>query len=54
MVLGILLTRSAQNRDKVGDNDVDDNAPMEPPPSRHEAFQAKITIEKYIQAIDEP
>lgn len=38
----------------VGDNDVDDDTTMEPPPSRHEALQAKIIIEKYIQAIDEP
>ena len=38
----------------VGDNDVDDDAPFELPPSRHEALQAKITIDKYIQSIDEP
>ena len=38
----------------VGDNDIDDDAPIETPPSRHEALQAKITIEKYIETIDEP
>ena len=38
----------------VGDNDIDDNAPIEPPLSRHEALQAKITIEKYIETIDKP
>ena len=34
--------------------DADDDAPTEPPPARHEALQAKIIIEKYIEAIDEP
>ena len=37
-----------------GDNDIDDDALIEPPPLRHEALQAKITIEKYIETIDEP
>lgn len=37
-----------------GDNDIDDDSPIAPPPSRHEALQAKITIEKYISTIDEP
>jgi hypothetical protein len=38
----------------IGDDDVDDNAPIELPPSRHEALQAKIVIEKYVETIDEP
>ena len=37
-----------------GDNDIDDDALIEPPLSCHEALQAKITIEKYIETIDEP
>jgi hypothetical protein len=37
-----------------GDNDIDNDVPIVPPPSRHEALQAKITIEKYISTIDEP
>ena len=35
-------------------NDVDDDTPIEAPPSLHEALQAKITIEKYIETIDKP
>ena len=38
----------------ISDNDVDDDAPIELPPSRHQALQAKATIEKYIAASDEP
>ena len=30
------------------------NAPIELPPSCHQALQAKATIEKYIEASDEP
>ena len=37
-----------------GDNDINNNALIEPPLSRHEALQVKITIEKYIETIDEP
>ena len=37
-----------------GNNDIDDDALIEPPPSHHEALQAKIIIEKYIETIDEP
>ena len=35
-----------------GDNDIDDDTLIEPPPSHHEALQAKITIEKYIETIN--
>ena len=37
-----------------GNNNIDDDALIEPPPSCHEALWAKITIEKYIETIDEP
>ena len=37
-----------------GDNDIDDDTLIEPPLSCHEALQAKITIEKYIETINEP
>ena len=36
-----------------GNNDIDDDALIKPPLSRHEALQAKITNEKYIETIDE-
>ena len=37
-----------------GDNNIDDDALIEPPLSHHEALWARITIEKYIETIDEP
>ena len=36
------------------DTDDDSDTPLKPPLSCHEALQAKITIEKYIETIDEP
>ena len=53
-VLDSKVQRENADANNVGDNDVDDDAPIELPPSRHEALQAKITIEKYIAVIDEP
>ena len=38
----------------IGDNDVNDDTPIDLPPSRYEALQAKITIEKYVATINEP
>ena len=52
-----VMDSKAQHENAVannGDNDIDNNTLIELPPSPHEALQAKITIEKYIETIDEP
>ena len=53
-VIDFKIERENAATNNVGDNDVDDDAPIELPPSRHEALQAKIAIEKYISTMDEP
>ena len=53
----ILMDSRAQRENVAannGDNDIDDDTLIEPPMSHHEALWAKITIEKYIETIDEP
>ena len=53
-VIDSKVQRENAAANNIGDNDVDDDAPIELPPSRHEALQAKTTIEKYVAAMDEP
>ena len=47
-VIDSKVQRENAAANNIGDNDVDDDAPIELPPSRHEALQAKTTIEKYV------
>ena len=52
-----VMNSKAQHENVVannGDNNIDNDALIEPPPSCHEALQAKIIIEKYIETINEP
>jgi hypothetical protein len=37
-----------------GDNDLDDNVPIAPQPSHHEALQATSTIHQYINTLNDP
>ena len=37
-----------------GDNDVNDNAPVEPYPTHQEVLQAASVIDKYIDGVDDP
>ena len=52
----VLDARKAQEEGPIngGDNDVDDDAPVEPCPTRREVLQAAAVINKYIDGVDDP
>jgi hypothetical protein len=49
----VMECRAAQD-DAPGGDDVDDKSPCEPCPSRREALQALLLINRYVQTLDDP
>lgn len=52
----VLDARKAQEEGPIngGDNDIDNDAPVEPCPTRREVLQAASVINKYIDSVDDP
>jgi hypothetical protein len=52
----VLDVRKAQEEGLIndGDNDIDDNASVEPCPMHREVLQAASVIDKYIDTLDDP
>ncbi|KAF8239648.1 hypothetical protein L208DRAFT_1236572 [Tricholoma matsutake] len=52
----VLDAQKAQEEGPIngGDNDVDDDAPVEPCPTHCEVLQAAAVINKYIDGVDDP
>jgi hypothetical protein len=52
----VLATRNAQEDGPIngGDNDVDDDSPLEPCPTRREVFRAASVINRYVEHLDDP
>jgi hypothetical protein len=47
-------TSARENSSNTGGDDVDDDAPCEPCPSRCEVMNAALVINRYVQSLDDP
>ncbi|KAG2354157.1 hypothetical protein BDR07DRAFT_1494994 [Suillus spraguei] len=52
----VLVARNAQEEGPIngGDDDIEDDSPLEPCPTHHEVFQAASVINRYIEHLDDP
>jgi hypothetical protein len=52
----VLAMRNAQEEGPIngGDDDVEDDSPLAPCPTRHEVFRAASVINRYVEHLDDP
>jgi len=52
----VLAARNGQEGGPIngGDNDVEDDSPLEPCPTHHEVFQAVSVINSYVEHLNDP